>query len=54
VLYEHTSTAMGIGTNETEVMTYGFRSSNKDFFATGFDLLERGKTDDFLKNAMMH
>lgn len=47
LLYERTSTAMGIGANEVEVLTYGFRSSKEDFFGTGFDLLERGKTDDF-------
>ena len=40
-----------IGDLEINATTYGFKSNNKNFFATGFGLLEKNQTDEFLLNA---
>jgi hypothetical protein len=51
IIYELTTTNMKIGNLEINSVTYGFRSNDKNFFATGFDLLEKGQTDDFFINS---
>lgn len=51
IIYELTNTNMKIGDLEINSGTYGFKSNDKDFFATGFGLLEKGQTDEFLINA---
>jgi len=51
IIYELTTTYMKIGNLEINSLTYGFKSNDKDFFATGFDLLEKVQTDEFLINA---
>ena len=51
IVYELTKTNMKIGDHEINCITYGFKSNDKDFFATHFDLLEKGQTDEFLINA---
>ena len=51
IIYELTTTNMKIGDHEVNSTTYGFKSNDKDFFATKFDLLEKGQTDEFLINA---
>jgi hypothetical protein len=52
IVYELTKTNMKIGDNEINGITYGFKSNDKDFFATDFDLLEKEQTDEFLLNAI--
>ena len=49
--YELTTTNMKIGDLEINSVTYGFKSNDKDFFATSFELLEKGQTDEFLINS---
>ena len=51
IVYELTTTNMKIGDLEINATTYGFKSNNKNFFATGFGLLEKNQTDEFLLNA---
>jgi hypothetical protein len=51
IIYELTTTNMKIGDHEINSKTYRFKSNEKDFFATKFDLLEREQTDDFLMKA---
>ena len=51
ISYELTTTNMKIGDLEINSATYGFKSNDKDFFATNFDLLEKGQTHEFLINA---
>ena len=51
IIYELTTTNMKIGDHEINSTTYGFKSNDKDFFATGFGLLEKEQTDEFLINA---
>ncbi len=51
IVYELTTTNMKIGEHEINSSTYGFKSNDKDFFASRFDLLEKGQTDEFLINA---
>jgi hypothetical protein len=51
IVYELTTTNMKIGDLEINSTTYGFKSNDKDFFATSFDLLEKKQTDEFLINA---
>jgi len=51
IIYELTTTNMKIGDLEINSTTYGFKSNDKNFFATGFGLLEKNQTDDFLLNA---
>ena len=48
IIYELTTTNMKIGSNEINSTTYAFKSNQKDFFATRFNLLEKGQTDEFL------
>ena len=50
IVYELTKTNMKIGDHKINSATYGFKSNDKDFFATHFDLLEKGQTDEFLIN----
>lgn len=50
IIYELTTTNMKIGTLEVNTKTYGFKSNDKDFFGTGYDLLEQEETDKFLKD----
>ena len=49
IKYEITTTNMKIGTMEVNTKTYRFKSNDKDFFGTGYDLLEQEETDAFLK-----
>ena len=51
IIYALTTTNMKIGDHEINSTTYGFKSNDKDFFATHFDLLEKGQTDEFLINS---
>ena len=51
IVYELTTTNMKIGEHEINSSTYGFKSNDKDFFASRFDLVEKGQTDEFLINA---
>lgn len=51
VIYELTTTNMKINNNEINATTYGFKSNDKDFFATGYNLLEKEQTDKFLIKA---
>lgn len=43
IIYELTTTNMKIGDHEINSTTYGFKSNGKNFFATHFDLLEKGQ-----------
>ena len=52
IIYELTTTNMKIGKHEINSTTYRFKSNDKDFFATHFDLLEKGQTDEFINNAI--
>ena len=52
VRYDQNLTAMGVGNAKADVMTYRFKSSQQDFFATGFDLLEKGAVDDVLRKGV--
>jgi hypothetical protein len=49
--YELTKTNMKIGDLEINSVTYGFKSSDKEFFGSDIDLLEREQTDNFLRDA---
>ena len=51
IKYELTTTNMKIGTNELNSKTYGFKSNDKKFFATGYNLLDQEETDKILLNA---
>ncbi len=51
IIYELTTTNMKIGDHEINSTTYDFKSNDKNFFATHFDLMEKGQTDEFLINS---
>ncbi len=51
IIYELSTTFMKIGSNEINATTYGFKSSDKDFFASGINLLDQEQTDSFLLKA---
>jgi hypothetical protein len=51
VMYELTTTSMKIGDQEINNKTYAFKSNDKDFFASKFDLTEKEQVDKFLLNA---
>jgi hypothetical protein len=51
IIYELTTTNMKIGSTEINATTYGYKSNDKDFFATGYSLLEQEQTDKYLLQA---
>ena len=51
IVYELTTTHMKIGLNEINAITYGFISNDHDTFASGYGLLEKEQTDEFLLRA---
>jgi len=52
IIYEVTTTNMKIGNLELNAFSYGFKSNDKDFFATDYKLVEQAKTDEFLLKAI--
>ena len=51
IVYELTTTNMKIADHEVNNKTYSFKTNDKDFFATKYDLLEKEQTDQFIINA---
>lgn len=52
IIYQQDTTSMQIGTSKVVVDAYRFKSNMRDFFASGYELLEKEQTDKFLSNAV--
>lgn len=52
ILYELTNTQMEINDNKIHCKTYSFKSSEKEFFGTGYDLLDQKQADAFLASSI--
>ena len=54
ISYKLTTTNIKIGNLEINNVAFGFTSSDKSFFGSNIDLLERGQAEKFFKDAVIN